>query len=102
MGLSGDDDRHRQSGEHPDSKAIDHEHSFFQMPIRIELCWKIVSHSRQKENWPELVALTSYFSVELPGIEPRHEYPADLHKRAISRAEARETTPSNLRKHGAC
>jgi hypothetical protein len=23
-----------------------------------------------KENWPELVALTSIFSVELPGIEP--------------------------------
>jgi hypothetical protein len=24
----------------------------------------------KKENWPELVALTSIFSVELPGIEP--------------------------------
>jgi hypothetical protein len=24
----------------------------------------------EKENWPELVALTSIFSVELPGIEP--------------------------------
>jgi hypothetical protein len=23
-----------------------------------------------KENWPELVALTSFFCVELPGIEP--------------------------------
>ena len=23
-----------------------------------------------KKNWPELVALTSFFSVELPGIEP--------------------------------
>ncbi len=23
-----------------------------------------------KESWPELVALTSFFSVELPGIEP--------------------------------
>jgi hypothetical protein len=24
----------------------------------------------KKKNWPELVALTSIFSVELPGIEP--------------------------------
>jgi hypothetical protein len=24
----------------------------------------------KKENWPELVALASIFSVELPGIEP--------------------------------
>ena len=24
----------------------------------------------KKENWPELAALTSIFSVELPGIEP--------------------------------
>jgi len=24
----------------------------------------------KKENWPELVALTSIFCVELPGIEP--------------------------------
>jgi hypothetical protein len=24
----------------------------------------------KKENWPELVALTSFFSVELAGIEP--------------------------------
>jgi hypothetical protein len=24
----------------------------------------------KKENWPELAALTSPFSVELPGIEP--------------------------------
>jgi hypothetical protein len=24
----------------------------------------------EKENWPELRALTSYFQVELPGIEP--------------------------------
>jgi hypothetical protein len=28
--------------------------------------WTVV----KKENWPELVALTSIFSVELPGIEP--------------------------------
>src|SRR3984957_1195385 len=28
MSLDGDDDRHRQSGEHPNNKAIDHEHSF--------------------------------------------------------------------------
>jgi hypothetical protein len=26
--------------------------------------------SMGKENWPELEALTSVFSVELPGIEP--------------------------------
>jgi hypothetical protein len=25
---------------------------------------------KKKENWPELMALASYFSVELPGIEP--------------------------------
>ncbi len=34
MGLGRDDDRHRQSGEHPDSKAIDHEHSFIQSPYQ--------------------------------------------------------------------
>src|ERR1700730_1316230 len=37
MGLGGDDDRHRQSGEHSGNKAIDHEHSFMQSPVRIEL-----------------------------------------------------------------
>lgn len=26
MGLGGDDDRHRQSAEHPHNRAIDHEH----------------------------------------------------------------------------
>jgi hypothetical protein len=30
MSLDGDDDRHRQSHEHPHNTAIDHEHSFMQ------------------------------------------------------------------------
>jgi hypothetical protein len=30
----------------------------------------LVKEGVKKENWPELVALTSIFSVELPGIEP--------------------------------
>ena len=30
----------------------------------------VVKEVVKKENWPELVALTSYLSVELPGIEP--------------------------------
>jgi len=32
MAMGRDDDRHRQSGDHPDSKAIDHEHSLMQSP----------------------------------------------------------------------
>jgi hypothetical protein len=31
------------------------------------------THVDEKENWPELAALTSIFSVELPGIEPARE-----------------------------
>jgi hypothetical protein len=34
MSLDGDDDRHRQSGVHPNNKAIDHEHSFMQSPCQ--------------------------------------------------------------------
>src|SRR5271169_4182322 len=33
MSLDGGDDRHRQSHEHPNNKAIDHEHSFMQNPM---------------------------------------------------------------------
>ena len=54
MGMGGDDDRHRQSGEHPDNKAIDHEHSFmewlhgrrstFSSGTTVGLSMKIVSH----------------------------------------------------------
>ena len=33
MSLDGDDDRHRQSDEHPHNTAIDHEHSFMQSPL---------------------------------------------------------------------
>jgi hypothetical protein len=32
MDLGRDDDRHRHSGEYPDSKPIDHKHSFKQSP----------------------------------------------------------------------
>jgi hypothetical protein len=32
MALGRDDDRHRQSGEHSGSKAIDHEHPMIQSP----------------------------------------------------------------------
>jgi hypothetical protein len=41
----------------------------------------------KKENWPELVALTSTFSVELPGIEPEllpGKMPSDLPVRSVS------------------
>ena len=41
----------------------------------------------EKENWPELVALTSIFSVELPGIEPAALpglLPSDLPVRYVS------------------
>jgi hypothetical protein len=34
MSLDGDDDRHRQSDEHPHNTAIDHEHSFMQGPCQ--------------------------------------------------------------------
>ena len=34
MALGRDDDRRRHSGEHPDSKAIDHEHSFIPSPCQ--------------------------------------------------------------------
>jgi hypothetical protein len=34
MSLDGDDDRHRQSDEHPHKTAIDHEHSFMQGPCQ--------------------------------------------------------------------
>jgi hypothetical protein len=43
--------------------------------------------SMKKENWPELVALTSIFSVELPGIEPAAlpgKMPSDLTVRYVS------------------
>jgi hypothetical protein len=41
----------------------------------------------EKRNWPELAALTSIFSVELPGIEPDAlpgNMPPDLPVRSIS------------------
>ena len=41
----------------------------------------------KKENWPELVALTGIFSVELPGIEPAAlpgKMPSDLTVRYVS------------------
>jgi hypothetical protein len=40
MALGRDDDRHPQSGEHPDSKAIDHEHS---MPVTVGRWWPVLS-----------------------------------------------------------
>jgi hypothetical protein len=43
MALGRDDDRHRQSGEHPDSKAIDHEHS---MPVTVGRWWPVCGRPR--------------------------------------------------------
>ncbi|MGO9041571.1 MAG: hypothetical protein ACLQIK_08000 [Mycobacterium sp.] len=54
---------------------------------------KIVSHSlTQKKNWPELVALTSIFCVELPGIEPSAEIAVSCDNTGFDYAKRRETT----------
>jgi hypothetical protein len=46
----------------------------------------------EKENWPELVALTSSFSVELPGIEPGSKIDLSCVNAGINDAKVRETT----------
>jgi hypothetical protein len=50
----------------------------------------------KKENWPELVALTSYFSVELPGIEPGPKIDLNWENSGIADAKVRETTQNDL------
>lgn len=69
MALGRDDDHHRQSGEHPDGKAIIHEHYFIQSPYHDELCWED-GQLQPKKKLARASTLTSIFSVELPGIEP--------------------------------
>ncbi len=46
----------------------------------------------EKENWPELTALTSGFSVELPGIEPATEIPLTWTNTESKYAKRREMT----------
>jgi hypothetical protein len=45
-----------------------------------------------KENWPEPVALTSIFLVELPGIEPGLKIGLNCVNSGIDDAKRRETT----------
>ena len=56
----------------------------------------------KKENWPELVALTSIFSVELPGIEPGPKIDLSCGNSGIDDAKQREMTRSDLRIRRRC
>ncbi len=55
MALGRDDDRHRQGGEHPDDKAIEHEHSLIQSPCQD---WTLLQDSQpqppKKKTGPRL------------------------------------------------
>jgi hypothetical protein len=55
-----------------------------------------------KENWPDLVALTSMFLVELPGIEPGTEMALTCKNTENRYAKARETTRRDLRRREKC
>jgi hypothetical protein len=55
-----------------------------------------------KENWSELVSLTSIFSVELPGIEPSSEISLNWGNSGIDDAKRRQTTRDDLRIRQRC
>jgi len=59
MSGDGDDDRHRQRGEHPNNKAIDHEHSFMQSLCRVANRRSVatVAKRRSRAPAPSLVCL---------------------------------------------
>ena len=46
----------------------------------------------EKKNWPELMALTSVSSVELPGIEPGSKIDLSCGNAGFDDAKRRETT----------
>ncbi|MDT5168498.1 MAG: hypothetical protein QOD02_1825 [Mycobacterium sp.] len=54
------------------------------------------------ENWPELVALTSLSSVELPGIEPGSKIRLTCGNDGIEYAKRRQTTRDDLRIRQRC
>jgi hypothetical protein len=54
--------------------------------------WTVV----KKENWPEPVALTSIFIVELPGIEPALKSALNCRNAEFERAKRRESTRKYL------
>jgi hypothetical protein len=55
-----------------------------------------------KENWPERTALTSIFSVELPGIEPGTKIALTWENSGIDDAKRRESTRNHLRVREGC
>jgi hypothetical protein len=61
-------------------------------PVRIELCWKDSQPADEKEYRPELVALNSTFSVELPGIESATEIALSSGNAGFHDAKRREST----------
>jgi hypothetical protein len=50
----------------------------------------------EKENWPELSALASYFSVELPGIEPVAKIALNCENASFEHTKRPETTRNDL------
>jgi len=56
----------------------------------------------EKENWPELAALTSFFSVELPGIEPTPEMVVNCGNVEFNYAKRRQMTRNDLRIRRRC
>jgi hypothetical protein len=63
---------------------------------------RVAPYARESVKPPELVALTSYFSVELPGIEPIPEIPLSWGNAEFRYAKRRESTRNDLRIRRRC